>query len=189
MVDLRVVEHSLGRDAADVQARSAERAALLDACGLSGRAVCQFGTVHGGLGSRGCGVRGARTLRPSWAALMAATYPPGPEDPREVSSTARTSVVRSRWRNRGGRQGRSRGGRGKPCWGTIHRIRIGVNGWRVAGRGHGYTESQYTLVSPLTRALAACRRTAAPAETGSRAPPSSLPSQIRAASRQARERA
>lgn len=42
MVQVRVVEHGLGRNAADIQARPAQRAALLDTCRLYAQSASFF---------------------------------------------------------------------------------------------------------------------------------------------------
>ena len=63
VVDLRVVEHSLGRDAADVEARATERAALLDACGLCGPPFAS--SARSGVCRSASGPEGRLALRPS----------------------------------------------------------------------------------------------------------------------------
>lgn len=67
MIHVGVVEHGLGGDASDVKAGSAEGAAFLYA-----------GSLGWALSVRIFVMRLWTTLRPSWAALIAATYPPGP---------------------------------------------------------------------------------------------------------------
>ena len=79
VVDVRIVQHSLRGNAPDVQASSSERTSFLDA-----RRLHNKGTTLEDMQRES----GLLTLRPSWAALIAATYPPGPTDTRSVLAPA-----------------------------------------------------------------------------------------------------
>jgi hypothetical protein len=78
VVEVGRVEKGLGRDAADVQAGAAKAAAGLNAGGLQERGRAERRVRGVSLGLVACNGRAKGTLRPSCAALMAATYPPGP---------------------------------------------------------------------------------------------------------------
>lgn len=76
VIQVGVVKHRLGRDAADVQAGATECATLLDASGLIRQEKVAKESATEQLSSRL--EKDARTFSPSCAALIAATYPPGP---------------------------------------------------------------------------------------------------------------
>ena len=82
VVDVRVVEEGLGRDATDVEAGATQSPALFNAGDLLRRGK----TLETGLHDA-CVI--LNTFRPSWPALMAATYPatPPPMMTRSFSST------------------------------------------------------------------------------------------------------